>query len=438
MIGTAPRPRGELRWALVAGACGVAAGAAAALSLPLAVGAIAVALLMYLFLRSQVRAEIVVGVYWLAFCTYETVFAGTSIEGFFYPFYAVFVASILIALARSGLRLPPSLGWLYGGFLFVVLLSFVGFAEPTTFAVIQRVFAYLFAGLVVFQVGSHRGLVPIAAGAVAAGLTISGWVLWSSIEGGFSYRGDVGVDQNAVTFYLGFGLLLAFGFVVDRVGATPRRYLGVVLAALAFGFMVYATLLLASRGITIAIVLAMLAMTLQAALQNWRTLLAVVVVVALGVTTMLLPGGDSLVERFGDDTVQTGNNRLPIWEATIDAYTQGDVRRILLGSGFDSSKFIVQQSFGSLTSTHNAFIQVLYEFGVVGLLLFVGLHALLLVRSWAIRGGFGLAMVGIVWYLVGANLVVNAADGFMYWTAIGFVMAIAVRGDERAGPQATS
>lgn len=427
--GTLTAPFDARTWLWAAGV-GTAFGVTAALSLEFAVGGLVVLSALYAFSRSGVKSEIVVALFWIAFCLYETIFASVTVPGFFYPFYAAFFVTVAASLLRSGVRVEGPVMWLYGGFLVVVLLSFVGFTEPVGFEVIQRVFAYVFGLLVALQFGSWRGLRPVLVATVLTGVTIGAWVVNASIQAGFRYRGDITVDQNVVTFFIGFGAIVALAAAVDIVGTRGRRgRLLLLMASLAV--MLYATMLLASRGVTIALVLAVLAIVARAVLLDPRKLWVVAVVVAMGVGTVFLPGGDSLLERFTLEDTDTGNQRLPIWEETVEAFTAGNAYALLVGQGFGSSREVVQRGFGGLTSTHNAFLQILYEFGVVGLTLFVALHAFLLFRAFRLRDGRGLVMFGLLWYLIGVNLTLNAPDGFMYWTALGVTMALGMWGQSR-------
>ena len=401
----------------------VGLGAAAAFSLTATVAGVAVALLTWLFTRAKVKSELVVALFWTAFCLYETVFSEVTLQGLFYPFYAAFVVSVVLALARSGVRFDPAIIWLYGAFLMVVAVSLLGFDGRVDFQVIQRLFAYVFGLLVALQFGSRRGLRPVLGAAVLTGLAISIWVIDSSFRVGFAYRGGVSVDQNVVTFFIGFGAVVLLAAILNAMGRADGRG-RVAWLVLLLGVMLYAVMLLASRGLTIALLVAGLAIVARTILFDPRRVGIIAVVAVLGVSTLLLPGGDSLLERFALQDTETANNRLPIWEHVLESYADGNPVEVVLGHGFNSSHRLVLQLTGMLTSTHNAFLQILYEFGALGLVLFLALHALLLVRAYRIGDGNGVVMFGLLWFLIASNLSINAPDGFMYWTALGVTMAL--------------
>ncbi|MFO7543922.1 MAG: O-antigen ligase family protein, partial [Trueperaceae bacterium] len=139
---------------------------------------------------------------------------------------------------------------------------------------------------------------------------------------------------------------------------------------------------------------------------------------------LLLPGGAGFFARFDEPNTLTGGGRVEIWAAIGEQLTQASAKELLIGHGFESSQRVVQRRFATLTSAHNAYLQVLFDYGLLGLALFLTLHGHALARSWAIRGRDGALMLGLVTFLLGTNLFMTTPDGFMYWTALGFVLAI--------------
>ncbi len=412
--------------AVVLGA--VAIGVLSALSADVALGGALVIGVGLLFARSDYKSEIGVGLYWLAFCVYETILFGVSITGFFYPFYAAFVFSVVAAGIGPGIRVRASFFWLYFAFLAVVAVSFVGFMQAIDFAVIQRVLAYVIGAIVYLQFRSQRGVALVSGAVVLTASTLAVWVIESSIRGGFVYRGDVNVNENVVSFYVGLGFVTAICTSIYALGARKHRAAGVLLLVLTGG-LAYALLLLASRGMAIAAVLTLAAVIVRLVVQDRRKLFMALAMLAISAGGMLLPGGEGLVQRFTGERVESGGSRTPIWMAVYNAYHSGDFKELLLGNGFESSKDVVERGFGNLTSTHNAYLEILYEFGLVGLGLFLALHVAAIVVSWRVRGALGLIGYGLTFFLLGANVTSTATDGFLYWAALALAFAIGTWGD---------
>jgi len=417
---------------LALGAVGI--GVLAALSADVALGGALVIGVILLFASSEYKAEIVVGLYWLSFCVYETIVSGVTITGFFYPFYAAFVFGLVAAAVGRGIRVRASFFWLYFSFLAVVAISFVGFIQAIDFTVIQRVLTYLIGAIAYLQFRSRRGVELVTGTVVLTSATLAVWVIVSAIRGGFAYRGDVNVNENVVSFYVGLGFVAAICASVHALSDRKRRASGVLLLILT-GVLAYAMLLLASRGMAIAAGLALIAVVVRMVVQDRRKLLTVVALLVVIGGGMLLPGGEGLVQRFTGERVESGGSRTPIWIAVYDAYRKGDFKELLLGNGFESSKDVVERGFGTLTSTHNAYLEVIYEFGVVGLALFLALHIAPIVVSWRIRGALGLAGFGMTFFLLGANMTSTATDGFIYWIALALVLAIGTWGEGQGAQQ---
>lgn len=407
-------------------ALGAVLGLVASVSWPTALVLAASVWLMLLLTRVNHHSELVVGLYWATFCLYETVFRDVSFPGLFYPFYLVMIGTVLLRLGVGRLPRPTPLILWYVGFLLLVMVSFVGFGESISFEVFQRLIAYGFGLLVFLQFASRRGLDVVIQLGLLTSVAMSVWVVASAIQEGFAYRGGVEGDQNVIALFVGFGTVIAIALGVDLIGR--RRHLALIMTMLALGFTLYASLLLASRGIFIALAVALLAVVVRVAFVQPRKLLFGFILVLLAVSAFFLPGGQGLVERFSGERVESGGSRLPLWEAAWTAYVRGTPVQLLVGQGFDSSKFVIRQVSDNLTSTHNAYFQVLFEFGLLGLLVFMGLHVVVLWRAWRLPGPHGWVAFALVVFLLGADVTVNVPDGFMYWTVLGFALAAVVWG----------
>ncbi len=404
---------------------GIALGVVAALSFELALGSAILLLGLYLFARSGNQSEVVVAVYWLTFAVYSIIFHDITIQFFFYPFYAAFLVTLVFSLLGRGLRLHPHIAWLYVGFMVCVMASFLGLAKSIDSDVIQRLLGYIVGALVLLQFRSRKGLGTATSGAILASLAIAGYVIYNAAVLGFTYRAGVGLNPNAVALVIVFGAVTAVAWAIDRIGARGYGW-RVFFVFIGVAVMLYGLALLASRGMTIALGVGVLAVLFRAVLQDWRKIGVLVLFAGMGAGALMLPGGEGIIERFtsDDEHVTSAGSRTPIWEITLQTYMASTVPRMVFGHGFDSSEPVVQRYFPTLNSTHNSYIQVLYEFGLVGLVVFSALLIYLLWLGWRTPGPQGLIMFGLTWVLVVANLSDNAADYFIYWIVMGYVMAI--------------
>lgn len=393
----------RLRWGIVVALVGVSVGTLAGMSWPLAIGVLVASGVIALFLRVPVRPELMVALYWVTFTTHQTLFADTSVGGLYFPFYGAFAAWAVLGLIRPGIRVFPPAVWLYAAFLFIVVAALLSTSDPIDSDTVKRLFIFAFGLLVLTQFASRRGLDLVSLAFVVGGVVVSVWTIASAIGSGFAYRAGVDVGQNAPAFFIGFGLVTAFTLASRALISDERPWIG-VLAALLTGLMVYASLLLASRGMSIAVLLAIAAVLVRSAAEDRSRVLPLFAVAALVPLLLLLPGGDGFVERLQDETFQTGGSRFPIWLGLVSAYRDGGPLELVFGQGFGASADVVQRTVGTLSSAHNGFLMVLIEFGLLGLVLFVALHLALARWGWR-EGGFrGMQVWGLAIYLAATNL----------------------------------
>lgn len=364
--------------------------------------------------------------FWLAYGLQYTVFSGFSITGLYYPLYALMAINAFLALARRRVTLNWRLG-LYALFLLTVLVSLLPVVMPIGFNGKQRLFMYAMGFLVFFQFPSGKEPRKVVVAQVLATLAIAGWVVGTSAQHGFPRRAGILANQNDTSFILGFGLLAMLAtFAARKLSAI----LSVALLA-GVGAGVYALLLLASRGIGLAFAvsaLAILGRNLRPARRSLSVLLALVVA---GVVIFNLPGSDSLFQRFQSADVATANGRALLWRTTLDQFEHSNAYQLLLGHGFQSAQPVIRRANVTLTSTHNVYLQLLYDEGLIGLLAFISLHLVLLRRFWRTRSLITLYGASAVVLMLVAGLTMSTADNFLYWVATGQLLAMAAYLDGR-------
>ena len=364
--------------------------------------------------------EVGPSLFWLAYSLQGTVFAGFSITGMYYPLYALMAVNAVLALLLKrmviGWRLLP-----YALFLFVILLSLLPVSDVFDFATKQRLFIYFIGFLVFFQFPTRRVAHLLIWVQVVSTLAIGIWVVTASVASGFAYRAGVDVNQNSVSFVLAFGILAMLGQVMGRklnVWAAVALW-----AAAGVGF--YGMLLLSSRGMSIGLALAAIVMYGRIVFKaRRRSLLILIAALAAGAVLMSLPGSNELFVRFNSADVASANQRLPLWKASINEIESSNLYQLLLGRGFASSMTLIRRVSVTLTSTHNAYIQMLYDFGFVGLFVFLWMHAALLARFWRSTSATALYASGVVVFILMADATMTAPDQFLYWIAIGHLLAL--------------
>jgi len=389
----------------------------AAAALALLAGATLVAVLR--------RPELAPTLFWFAFSLQSTLFFGFIVTGLYYPIYLLMGVNAVLALGLGRLELHRRL-LPYAAFLVLVLLGLLPLATGLSMTGYQRLFIYVIGFLVYFQFPKDRIPVMLIRAQVLAMLVIAAWVVISSVQGGFGPRGSIHVDQNGVSELLGFGLVALLAQLMGR----KLGLLGAAAAWLAVACGFYAMLLLASRGMSIAIAVVTVMLFARIILDARRSVPIVVAALLAGLVLAYLPGSDNLLVRFHASDVTTANDRLPLWQATVASISASGAPEILLGHGFESSQALVRSVRAGLTSTHDAYLEILYEFGLVGLAACLSIHLALLARFWRDDSPSALYGAGIVIFLMMADLTLTAPDRFLYWVAIGHLLALSVNRDK--------
>ncbi|MFA5552759.1 MAG: O-antigen ligase family protein, partial [Trueperaceae bacterium] len=289
----------------------------------------------------------------------------------------------------------------------------------------------LMCPLVFLSIQSGRGIRTTATLSLVAGLAISIWIIVNSALSGFQYRGDVDINQNVAAFVVGLSLIVGISLLLTpHKNDGPLRQVALVLVTGAMG---YAILLLASRGMTIALVVALF--TTLASILTWhRGALRTALFALLALSaTLLLPGGTGLFERFEGESVDSAGDRIPIWLAVVEDAKDGSLRELAFGHGFRASRPIVRSATGVLESTHNAYLALLYEYGTFGLSVFLALHGAIAAMALSRPNRYSSMAFGIVCFLLVANVSSTDHEDFMYWLALGFAVACVTFGWQAAG-----
>ena len=372
--------------------------------------------------------ELAPSLFWFAFSMQSTVFFGFGVTGLYYPLYLLMVANVVLALGFGRLevhrRLLP-----YALFLVVVLAGLLPIIPGLSANGYQRLFIYFMGFLVYFQFPTNRIPMMLIRAQVLSMLVIATWVIVSSIQGGFGPRGSIHIDQNIVSLLLGFGIV---ALLAQLMGRRLRLFVA-ILAWLGVGYGMYAMLLLASRGMSIGIAVVAVIMFGRIFTNARRSVPILVAALLAGLILFNLPGSDNLFLRFQSSDVTNANDRVPLWRATVQSITTSSVPAILMGHGFESSMSLIRSVRAVLSSTHNAYLQMLYEFGLVGFAGFLWMHLLLLASFWRRRSPSALYGAGLTVFLLMADLTVTAPDGFLYWVALGHLIAMSVAVDRVEG-----
>jgi O-Antigen ligase len=389
------------------------------------IGVFGVLFFIFAWLMIQ-HSQLTVSAFFLAFTIQATLLSGLEIQGLYYPIYALMAFNMILGLVTGKFKGSLSILIPYILFYIIVLFSLFNVATTINFDLFQKLFIYLLGFFVFFQFSSEQTFHLLTRFQSWAGVIVSLWVVISAFQGGFSYRGGISTDQNNVSIMIAFGMIpLLASQLTQRFSVVQRIAVWLFLALGA-----YAMLLLASRGMTIAIGMAFLFMIGRVFTDPRRIIPLLLLGVVASVIVAGLPGSDMLVERFSQGDVASGNGRLPLWTAGFQEILASSPLELLFGHGMNYSHIVTSRVVGKLYSIHNTYLQMILEFGLIGVSLFISLHLAVLRFLWSEKGQLALYASGMVIFLLFAHLSVTIADDFLSWVVLGTALAVAHKKQE--------
>lgn len=320
-----------------------------------------------------------------ALCFAMTPFSGIKIagRGISLYLYALFAITATHSIYKSHGRIRiESTQWIYIFLLLYFIISYMwtpphsgnvvvegdysAFINGTFFVLLLMLFKYSASGKKLFQFSSFAG---------ALGMAL--YMLFSS-SGTYSYQFSNRVtlaigDSVSEANYLSFLLIVPAGYAVSRILDSKYNKAYRVFSGVSIFLFLYILLFTGSRsGILAVVATAFFAIVLT--LFNSRKIklgaLAALTVFGVAIAIILPNIIDQLPTAIASRlTLQNflfatsgANGRLDIWQRAFDALgKENNVLLLLFGHGFLSSEV----TFG--LTLHNLFLQVLYEQGVLGL-----------------------------------------------------------------------
>lgn len=170
------------------------------------------------------------------------------------------------------------------------------------------------------------------------------------------------VDRNYQSLFLVICILSAVIFLMEY-----GKVCGIWLWIFSIGVMIADLFIIvvgASRSALLTLVVAVLVCIItnvKAIGRNVRIILLLTIVVMVAYNMGFL---DSILARFTEGDVTSGNGRFDLWAMYINEYEKGSLIQKLFGRGLIGKSIISQPA-------HNLFISVLFSFGIVGLVTFI-------------------------------------------------------------------
>ena len=171
--------------------------------------------------------------------------------------------------------------------------------------------------------------------------------------------------------------------IVPFLMLLKQKWLRLFLLIIAFVCTLYSN----KRGAAIVMALAMIPTISNVfeGMQNKRSKRFLIIATGIAIVYLLYYIGGAylngrLFERFKEVEETGGSGRSEIWANVLDAYNSSNFGEQLLGHGH-----YAVSSLGNATAAHNDFLDVLYDYGLVGLFVYVMIHLSLIAKIFKLR-----------------------------------------------------
>lgn len=170
-------------------------------------------------------------------------------------------------------------------------------------------------------------------------------------------------DSNYISFFIGIVSLVSL-FMYQKNKEKVKLFY-----AISFVVFFVAICLLLSRG-TILFLIISLAYYFRKNVFRLSSIKYYILIALLLCVSYQMGFFDSVIERFLSEDFATGSGRINIWRQGIDTFFNKDLFVILFGAGANQASTMAVS--GDINwSPHNNYLEILYNYGIFGLIIFV-------------------------------------------------------------------
>jgi len=198
------------------------------------------------------------------------------------------------------------------------------------------------------------------------------------------------VDPNYLGCVIAIGIVISFYYFMHKV-KDKVVYRVLYLMVFIAGFVTLGKL--ASRGAFVATTIPVLYI-LYKKTKSIKNLVFIIIFVGIAFIAFSSTNYfDTLAQRFASED-GTGSERTVIWETSFNTFIRSDMPTLLLGGGTNYCNVLCGRSLGmAVSSPHNNFFAILYDYGILGLIIF-----LFVFYSWFNKNSHNVLAISLVLY----------------------------------------
>lgn len=304
----------------------------------------------------------------------------TTSAGSVLKFLAIIISlAIIINVIKTGFKFDVEkiilIIWLFYG-----LMSYYWSLSQTYWEIIYPTFSQniMFVAIISFLKFSNSEYNKIIKSYLFSGTVMALYTIFVSSKTVIDpYEGRVAIMVNGAMFdpnYMVAILIIPIGIALttflNNISSTPIKSICNLILYL---IMIIAALMTGSRGGFLGII----TLTLLCIVSNLKSkkskmgvfVLIIIAILLSGILINNLPQG--VINRFSIESLigktDKGTGRLLIWKGSIEAIKNNPIIGYGVGNVFVANQMYV----GRLAGSHNMYLNVLVEFGIIGILLFI-------------------------------------------------------------------
>jgi O-antigen ligase len=195
-------------------------------------------------------------------------------------------------------------------------------------------------------------------------------------------------DPNYLGSMLAIGIVISFFYFMNKV-KDPMAYRVLYLLVFIAGCVTLG--MLASRGAFFAVFVPVL-FILYKKTNSIKNIVFVILLISIAFIVISSTNYfDSLGARIAEDD-RTGSTRTVIWESSFNSFLRLNMPTLLIGGGTNYSYVLVGKSLGmAIFSPHNNFLGILYDYGILGLIVFLSIF-----YSWFNKNSHNVLVVSLI------------------------------------------
>ncbi|MCK5136216.1 MAG: O-antigen ligase family protein [Bacteroidales bacterium] len=172
--------------------------------------------------------------------------------------------------------------------------------------------------------------------------------------------------------------------------------------------------MLASRSAFLVAILPIVYIVFRKANSLTNILIIALLIIGIGIAFSKVSYFEPLIDRFREESIYTGSDRTYIWRESFKTFIASNFKTLLIGGGSHYSSELVGQAVGNVHgSPHNNFLEIFYDYGIIGLMTYIGLFV-----NWFLRNRSNTLGIALIFILLLTSITLSPLMYLPFWLLI--------------------